>query len=263
MSSEWATLSQINFLIHRRLTAYLENAVTVLDESPEAHHSVRHEIQAAQGVYNAWTNLIRFKAGESPAITGSQQISSCELLQWIAAELNISRVPDCDEEEVLRGNPETVKEAVIALRSCTQTLGPRPQIHVQRHDRGIWLRMRYGSTGNSPATLDALMLSLQDNWRLETAAFELSCAYDFLKMNGLDLFYTQPDGFCELAFFLPLVHMRGQRGSAKEQAKSLLDGFNATDTYEVITGHEEVSLADAETPVSARQSPQNSQRSDL
>jgi hypothetical protein len=175
--------------------------------------------------------------------------------------LNISRVPDCDEDEVLRGNPETVKEAVIALRSCTQTLGPRPQIQVQRQERGLWLRMRYGSSGNPPATLDTLMSSLHDNWRLETAAFELSCAHDFLKMNGLDLFYTLPDGFCELAFFLPLAHQRGVRGSAKDKAKTLLDSFNASDTYEVITGHEAISLAEAETPISAHQSPQSSQRS--
>jgi len=201
MSSEWGTLSQINFLIHRRLSDFLDNAIIALEQSPSDQERALSDVSAAQGVYNAWTNLIRYKAGESPAFTGAQHISACELLQWIAAELNISRVPDCDEQESLRGNPETVKEAVIALRSCTQTLGPRPQIQVQRHERGLWLRMRYGRTGNPPTTLEELMASLNDNWRLETAAFELSCAHDFLKMNGIDLFYTLPEGFCELAFF--------------------------------------------------------------
>ncbi len=237
MSSEWTTLAQINFLIHRRLSERLDSALTALEhtQSEQAQERAIYAVSAARELYRAWTNLIRFKAGEAPAFAGGQQIDACYFLQWIAAELNMSHIPDCDEREALNGNLESVQEALVALRSCAQTLGPHAHIQVQRHERGFWVRVRYGRSNSSPETLEELMAGLRDNWRLETAAFELHCAYDFLKMNDIELFYSMPDQYCELAFFLPFTQQRNRGPSAREKAKTLLDSYNAPDTYEVIT----------------------------
>jgi hypothetical protein len=242
MSSEWTTLSQINFLIHRRLMEFLDRAATDLGQlsavhGPE-HERALQDVTAAREMYNAWNSLIRFNAREDPAITGPQQFKVCDLLDWIAAELNIARVPDCEDQEVLQGNLATVQEALIALKSCTQTLGPRAHIVVQRHERGFWVRVRYGKPANPPATLGELMAGLRSNWRLETAAFELACAHDFLAMNDMELFFTLPDQHCELSFFLPFSRQRGKGPSARDKVKTMLDSYNASETYEVITDYD-------------------------
>jgi hypothetical protein len=76
---------------------------------------------------------------------------------------------------------------------------------------------------------------MQSNWRLQTAAFELASAQDFLEMNEMELFYTLAEGQCELAFFMPFIQQPSHRPSSRDRVKTLLDSFNDADTYEVIT----------------------------
>ena len=228
MSSDWKSLSQINFLIYRRMSEQLDTALSALEQIPQSQDQERalHAASNARDLYSAWANLIRYKAGETPAITGPQQISACFLLRWIATTLHMSKIPDCDEKEVLKGNLETIQEALIALRSCAQSLGPRAHVVVQRHQLGFWIRVRYGSSASSPSTLDDLMASMQSNWRQQTAAFELASAIDFLRMNEVDVFYSLQDGQCEIAFLLPFVNPPSHHPSSRERVKTLLDSYN-------------------------------------
>ena len=241
MNTDWNTLSEINFLLYRRMSDHLNAALVALEPAAWPGEEIQPD-RAAQSVtealsmYTAWANLIRHKAGETPLISGEACFDGCDLLRWVTTTLQIADLPELpDEQTILKGNRATLQEALVSLQSCAHVLGPGVRVVVERHMRGLWFRVRYGILGQPPTTLDELLASLQANWRVKMAGFELSSARDFLSMNNTELFYTVRDQRGELAFFVWFAQQPSGELSRQEQARVLLDSFNADETYQVIT----------------------------
>jgi hypothetical protein len=238
MNPDWHTLSEINFLMYRRMTDHLEAALNALNQARDEAQRARaaEAVSAARDMYAAWSNLIRHNAGEAPLLTGNQEFQAGDLLSWMAAALQITQLPECDDEDRLRGNQAMIREALMALHSCAQTLGPGAYMLVERHPRGFWFRVRYGATARIPDSLDGLLAQMQANWREKTAAFELRSARDFLTINGSELFFTHKDRQCELSFFVYFVEQPNRKLDTRQsQVQTLLNSFNTDDTYRVIT----------------------------
>ncbi|MAS32669.1 MAG: hypothetical protein CL610_01605 [Anaerolineaceae bacterium] len=234
---DWETLSEINFLISRRMLEQLTTAANALkqDES-ESPNQIRASsaVGSALDLYGAWVDLIRHNTGESRLHTHQSKFSGRDMLEWVAATLQLGDLPEPDDD-ILRGNRAIFQEALLLLQSCAHTLGPGVRVRVEKHRHGLWFRVRYARTGEPPATLDELLASLNANWRLQSAAFELRCARDFLSMCTTDLFYTLHESECELAFFAWYAQQPTNQPGPKEKAKALLDSYNTDDTYRVIT----------------------------
>ncbi len=235
---DWETLSEINFLLYRRMTEQLTVALTALEHT-SAQDPQREQAQgavaAALNMYTAWANLIRHKAGEAPLLSGSQQFHSSDLFQWIASTLQLPDLPNVDTSVMLKGNRAIVQESLLLLQSCAHTLGPGVRVTVEQHPRGFWFRVRFRALSDLPATLEELFASLRANWRVQSAAFELRSARDFLSLNNSELYYSVQERDCELSFFVWFAQQPGGAASSQEKARALLDAFNTDDTYQVIT----------------------------
>lgn len=235
---DWETLSEINFLLYRRMTEQLNVALTALEHVP-AHGPHREQAQgavvSALNMYTAWANLIRHKAGEAPLLSGAQQFRSGDLFQWIASTLQLPDLPQVSGDVMLKGNRAILQESLLLLQSCAHTLGPGVRVQVEQHPRGFWFRVRFRALSDLPPTLDELLASLRANWRVQSAAFELRSARDFLRLNNSELYYSVQDHDCELAFFAWFVQQPTNSASPQEKARALLDAFNTDDTYQVIT----------------------------
>ncbi len=241
MNPDWNTLAEVNFLLYRRMSEHLNAALAALEPAADSVDGIQPDraaesVHAALGMYSAWSNMIRHKAGETPLIANDACFDGQELLRWVGTTLHIAELPTLSgDQAVFKGNRETLQEALISLQSCAHALGPGVRIIVESHLRGVWFRVRYGIVNQPPATLDELLESLQANWRVKMAGFELSSARDFLSLNNTELFYTVRDQQGELAFFVWFAQQSRGELSRQEQAKVLLDSFNADDTYQVIT----------------------------
>lgn len=237
---DWETLSEINFLLHNRTTEQLNAALHALENLPESDNQrarTAAAIYSALNMHNAWANLIRYKTGTAPNVPGDSSFKLADLLDWICAILQISDLPHRDDTIILEGNQETLQEALMLMHSCAQTLGPGARVVVDEHPRGFWFRVRYGATSHCPTTLGELLGSLQANWRLQSAAFELRSAGDFLAMNNYEMYYTPGDHLAELAFFVRAARPTAEHKDTdtKKQARALLDTYNADETHRVIT----------------------------
>jgi hypothetical protein len=232
---DWETLSEINFLMSRRMVDQLNSALHLLKQADESKRlRAAQPVQSALDLYGAWADLIRFKAGEKP-LNGPTRFDGRDLLEWIAATLQIGDLPKPEGDVTLRGNRATLQEALLLLQSCAHTLGPGVRVRVESHRRGLWFRVHYARVSEPSANLEELLASLRANWRLQSAAFELRCARDFLLMNTCELFYSVHDQECELSFFVWYAQQPTGEPSTREKAKALLDSYNSDDTYEVIT----------------------------
>jgi hypothetical protein len=232
---DWETLSEINFLMARRMTDQLSGALHLMGQNEHvAHMRASGAVQCALDLYGAWADLIRYKAGEAP-LNGSTRFDGRELLEWIATTLQIGDLPEPDQDVTLKGNKATLQEALILLQSCAHTLGPGVRVRVESQRRGLWFRVNYANVGQASANLEELLARLRANWRLQSAAFELRCARDFLMMNACELFYAVRDQECEFSFFVWFATQPTGEPSTKDKAKALLDSYNSDDTYEVIT----------------------------
>lgn len=229
---DWATLSEINFLMSRRLTDQLSSALHLIGQNAQSRAAAA--VKSALDLHGAWADLIRYKAGETP-LNGPTRFDGRDLLEWIAATLQINDLPQPTGEIMLRGNRATLQEGLLLLQSCAHTLGPGVRVRVESHRHGLWFRVRYARVSEPASNLEELLATLRANWRLQTAAFELRSARDFLLMNACELFYSLHEQECELAFFVWLATPPSGEPSTKDKAKALLDAYNSDDTYEVIT----------------------------
>jgi hypothetical protein len=195
---DWEALAEINFLIHRRMAEYLNDALAAVNQmdkpDPEGVTKSRvvKRIAEAQNLHTAWASLVSFKAGE-PGLKSSGHFEARPLLDWLAAELQLQNASMPEGEIILAGNRETLQEALLLLRSCAFTLGPGLRLLVEGQKYGLWFRIQYRSVGKPPSTLEDLLLELRGNWRSQSAALELRSARDFLSMNNYELFYTVQD----------------------------------------------------------------------
>lgn len=234
---DWESLSEINFLMSRRMVDQLNDALAALDQIPSSEDQTRATtaVTAALNLHSAWADMIRYKVGQTPLFSGPQQFRAGDLLEWIVEGLQVADFPTSEADLRLRGNRATIQEALLLLQSCAHTLGPGVHVRAEKHRHGLWFRVCYGAVSDAPDTLEELLARLRANWRLQSAAFELRSARDFLVMNGCELHYTIAERECQLAFFLWTVQPANGEPNAKEKAKTLLDTYNAEDTYRVIT----------------------------
>ena len=237
---DWETLSEINFLINNRMTEQLCTALSALEKLEDTDNQrTRAEaaVNTALNMQFAWANLIRHKAGDGAGLPGDLRFPLREMMEWIGAALQITDLPQLDDTLIVEGHRETLQEALMLLHSCAHTLGPGARVIVDEHPRGYWFRVRYGVAKDCPQTLSELLGSMQANWRLQSAAFELRSAGDFLEMNHCEMFYTPGERMGELAFFVRAVRPASERKSngTRKQTRTLLDTYNADETHRVIT----------------------------
>ena len=237
---DWETLSEINFLINNRMTEQLFialNALEKLDDQDNQRQRAEGAVNSALNMQVAWANLIRHKAGDGTTLPGETRFPLYEMLDWISTVLQIPGMPELDDTLIVEGNRETLQEALVLLHSCAHTLGPGARVVVDEHQRGYWFRVRYGATQDCPQTLSELLGRMQANWRLQSAAFELCSAGDFLEMNNCEMFYTPGERMGELAFFVKAVRPTTQRkkDDTRTKTRTLLDTYNADETHRVIT----------------------------
>ena len=234
---DWESLSEVNFLISRRMVDQLSAALDALGQIPQGEQQQRalSTVTSALDLHTAWADLIRHKVGDKSVLPGPQEFDGRNLLEWITETLQMEDLPHPESDVMLKGNRGTIQEALLLLQSCAHTLGPGVRVRVEQHRHGLWFRVRYAALSDPPGTLEELLASLRANWRLQSAAFEMRSAREFLSMNGCDLFYSVRDRECELAFFLWFAHQPNGEPSAKDKAKALLDSYNSDETYQVIT----------------------------
>lgn len=232
---DWETLSEMNFLLHRRMTEHLNEALVALDQLDKTNADPLWRARAAVRVtealdlYTAWSNLVRYKSGESRAVRRTGYFAARPLLEWLSAEMQLPDLPNPGEELFLNGNRETLQEALLLLRSCATTLGPRVRVLVELQKYGLWFRIQYRAVKEPPASVEELLETLGGNWRSHSTAFELRSARDFLEMNDCELFYSIRENDCELAFFVR-VKPGGASAIAAElpaQPQTLLDAVEA------------------------------------
>jgi hypothetical protein len=235
---DWESLSEINFLLYSRMTEQLNTALEALenvrDNSPNRARA-EESVSSALAMYTAWANLIRQKAGESPLVSAQQRFGSRELLEWIAATLQMPDLPQSDTNITLKGNRAIIQEALMLLQSCAHTLGPGVRVLVEKHPRGLWFRVCFRSLSDPADSLEELLATLRANWRVQSAAFELRSARDFLQLNGSELYYRVQDRDCELSFFVWSAEQPSGSRSPRERAETMLNAYNGDDTYQVIT----------------------------
>jgi hypothetical protein len=237
---DWEALSEVNFLINNRMAEQLNAALVSIEKLPDVeHHRGRalEMVRSALNMQTAWATLIRHKAGETRSLPASPQFDSQEMVNWLCGILHLSEMPDSDDAVTLLGNRETLQEAVMLLRSCAQTLGPGVRVLVDQQANGLWFRVRYGAVGVPPLSLEELFDSLQTNWRVQSASFELHRAQDFLKMNQCEMIYGVRNNDCELSFFVRALQRptRRKEPSQQDKTRALLDAYNSDDTHHVIT----------------------------
>lgn len=213
---DWASLDEVNFIIHRRLSEHLNAAlaaISLIDLDPNAAEDAAfwreralNEVLKSLHTHTAWASLVRYKQGESFLPQHVRQFRANELLRAVALQLHQSRMTMPGDDILLRGNHETLQEALLLLHTSAYTLGPGVQVRARREADGMWFRVRYDVLQAAPpASLNDLLASLTGNWRTENTAFELRRAADFLAMNGCTLHYTLSGGTAEFAFFVPAL----------------------------------------------------------
>ncbi|MBC7814388.1 MAG: hypothetical protein H7175_24745 [Burkholderiales bacterium] len=208
------------------MTEYLNAALAAIalsgkmDEGgqPPSFWQERATTQAAHALelHTAWASLIRYKSGEALLPQNQRQFKALDMLLWLTTELQLLRTPPLDTNLVLLGNRETLQEALLLLHSCAYTLGPGVNLVAQSKDGGVWFRILYDKVPDAANTLETLVTSAGKSWRVNSAAFELRRARDFLRMNNCDLVYRAWERHCELSFFVPAILMAGQ--STRESA---------------------------------------------
>lgn len=233
---DWQSLDEINFAIHRRMVEHLNAALAAISlvtaeteaKSPEFwQQRALNEVLTALNTYNAWASLIRYKQGEHFLTQHIRSFKASDMLNWIAAQLQLGVISLPGEEVLLNGNRETLQEALLLLHSSAYMLGPGVRLVVQIEPKGMWFRIRYSALRAQPVSFDALVEQLSGHWRARNAAFELLRARDFLAMNGCELLYVCLQDHCEFKFFIPTVPRPAPRETAPGTAvrSALLGGL--------------------------------------
>lgn len=214
---DWDSLSEINFILYRRMSDHLNAALAAISllGAPEAQEDPEfwreralNEVMRSLGMHSAWASLVRYQLGEQFLPQHLLQFRASEMLQWLTAELQLINVPPLPADMLLFGNRESLQEALLLLHSCAGTLGPGVMLQAQVEGGGMWFRVRYQSIRKPPTTLDELLIGLErlpETWRTRNAIFELKRARDFLTMNKCELQFTVEENICELAFFVNAI----------------------------------------------------------
>ncbi len=168
------------------------------------------EIMGVLNLVNGWHALLRYKLGELLPEQHIRPFHVQELLEWLSVQLDLASPLHVEDNPVIESNRESLQEAMLLLYSAAFTLGPNVHLVVQSTNNGVWLRVRYATSGNTPCpnSLNALLDRLTGNWRLEDTAFELRTAADFVALSGSQLHFQGTEHFCEMAFF---VYAAGKR----------------------------------------------------
>ncbi|MBN2472630.1 MAG: hypothetical protein JXN59_18040 [Anaerolineae bacterium] len=217
---DWEALSQLQFLLMRRITEPLNASLSAvalvhLDSAanrPREYWQDRatREVLGVLNLVNAWHALIRFKQGELLPQQHIRPFNAQDLLDWLTTQLELSNPLRIKEDMMLESSKEALQEALLLLYSAAYTLGPNVHLLVKSLTNGVWFRVRYSHSGRGAAPLDLndLLDQLKGNWRLEDTAFELRLAHDFITLSGGKLHFQSTESFCELAFF---VYALGKR----------------------------------------------------
>lgn len=252
---DWESLAELQFLLYSRIADSLNTALSgiALSDMPEAQDKPpgfwkeRATIQVSNvlNLFTAWSNLIRFKLGETIPEHALRPFPANALLDWLGAQLQLSPVPHLPDNPALYANQETLQEAVLLLYSAAFTQGADVRLELEPDGDGIWFRVRFMRTRPMPETFDALLASFSDHWRDQVTHFELATARDFVALNGLELALNASDDQGEFAFLAPTT--------AAARAHLAPTPALRADTTPVILGNPErrkpaVSLSDPSTP---------------
>ncbi|GAB4569083.1 MAG: hypothetical protein Kow0077_01020 [Anaerolineae bacterium] len=217
---DWESLSQLQFLLMRRVTEPLNAALAAIalvhldeaaDRSREFWQSrATQEVLGVLNLVNAWHALLRFKLGELLPRQHIRPFNAQTMLDWLTMQLELSTPLRIETDMVLESSPEALQEALLLLYSAAFTLGPSVRLVLRTLTNGLWFRIRYNHPESKPCppTLDTLLETLRGNWRLEDTAFEIRLARDFIALSGSKLHFQGTDQFCEFAFF---VYAAGKR----------------------------------------------------
>ncbi len=237
---DWDSLGSIQFLLHQRIAEQLNTALAAIDlinrpeaaDAPPGFWQQRASDAALRALHieNAWSSLIRHKLGEHFLPQHLLNFRTSELIRWLAVEIGCPQFATPGDDLLLRGNRETLQEALLLLHSCAGSLGPHVRLVVQATGSGMGFRIRYGLVKTPPPTLERLMDALADagNWRAETALFELKRAHDFLTMNGCTLHYHVGADHGEMAFSIPAALSATQSAPAPAATPALTDDEDTT-----------------------------------
>jgi hypothetical protein len=219
---DWRRLADVNFLIYRRMIDHLNaafGAINLIGSNTEQttdywkQRALKQLMRATQ-LYGAWNHLLQVKGVEQVAPPGQRVFRALDLMEWLASEMAQQYTPHPDHERLLKGNRETLQEALLLLQSAAYSLGPGVRLLTQNNSDGMWFRIRYTLMKAAPPTLDGLLESLTDDWRSELTAFELYCAGEFLALNDATLHYSAEDEHATLGFFIAAA--RPSRADATE-----------------------------------------------
>jgi hypothetical protein len=219
---DWDSLADANFLMRRRLLEHLSAAIGAVNliDTPEGgskpadfwqKRAIRH-IMRAQHLYEAWSMLIRYKAGQH--VQRVHPFRAGDLLEWLASETFQTYTPNPDHDRLLIGNRETLQEALLLVHSAAYSLGPSVRLLAQYKEDGFWFRVRYQDARQKAHALPELLEQLASDWRTENAAYELQRAQDFLEMNDCELTFVRGDDYCELMFFVDATSPARQQAAA-------------------------------------------------
>jgi hypothetical protein len=209
---DWAALADVQFMLYNRLTNQLNEALSgiALIDMPEAQDKppgywkerATTKIVNVLNLFTAWTWLARFKMGEPIPERAVRPFRTNDLLKWVSAQLQLYPVPVTTSNPLLRGNQETLQEALLLLHSVAYTQGSSVRLAFEATKLGTWLRIRFDRARPLPTSLDDLIASFGDHWRAKDTEFELKMARDFIQLNGCELTLIATASYGEFSFFV-------------------------------------------------------------
>lgn len=224
---DWDALAELQFLLYNRIAGTLNEALSsiALTDMPEAQNKppgywkdrASNKISNVLNLFNAWSYLIRYKRGEAIPDQALRPFRVNALLNWLGLQLQLNATPHIPSDPLLKGNQETLQEALLLLHSVAYSQGTSVRVTVDNNDLGAWFRVKFGLVRSIPNTLDELMESFGTHWRAQDTAFELATARDFVSLNGCELTLATTALEGEFVFF---VRVAGGRALSTAQTKT-------------------------------------------
>lgn len=217
---DWEALSELNFLLSHRITEPLNAALSAIELSEMSESAgkpaewwrdrARHQIASVLNLFTAWSWLVQYKTGMKFPEKAIREFSLQSLLDWVTIQLQIVPPLKTPKDVMIHANQETLQEGILLLYSVASTQGTGAKIVVDLATAKVTFRIRYARLRQSEPmpTLDTLITSFGQHWRMQVTAFELKIARDFLHINQCPLDLNDDGHVIEFCFTAPVVSER-------------------------------------------------------
>lgn len=200
---DWDALNELNFLLYSRVADPLNAALSAIaladmKEAPSGQspdwwqQRANTKIATVLNLFTAWSWLIQYKTGMEFPERAIRSFALQSLLDWLTIHLQLIPPLVADEDIYIHANQETLQEAILLLHSVATTQGSGTKIIFDMLPNKVEFRVCYSRLRSSKDRLETLddmlrFLDEHNHWRIQSIAFELKTARDFLALNKCEL----------------------------------------------------------------------------